>query len=235
MTTGIDWDHEDATRAFVESEHPRDERGRWIREVAAAQEVTARLHHPQYVPSDAEHATLAKGVEAARKLGGPEADILNRARRKSAARRKPARDRAAREARLAELNAKLAEPQLTVNDYEGTVGRADHITRGEHGTMPTAAIARLPGVKGERPGEHRNYSGPQWEGFKRDIAAHGITNPIFITVDYGKPPMISEGNQRRDAAVELGLPDVPVEIRYFGHAERQGTVWERHQRGASRG
>jgi len=114
--------------------------------------------------------------------------------------------------------------QLVAKDYEGEVGNPQHITRREEGHVPTAAIAGLGGVRGEAPGAHRNRQGPAWEKFKDDIAARGIQNPIFITVDHGDEPKISEGNHRRDAAVELGMSHVPVEIRYFGHAERDRLV-----------
>jgi hypothetical protein len=77
--------------------------------------------------------------------------------------------------------------------------------------MPTEAIAGLHGVKGERPGEHRNRPGPEWEAFRRHIAANGIEHPVFITVDPGQEPKISEGSHRHDAAAELGMPNVPVE------------------------
>lgn len=113
---------------------------------------------------------------------------------------------------------------LETKDSEGEVGNRNHITRKQDGTVPTSAIANLMGVKGEVPGEHRNRQGQAWEDFKADIAARGIIDPIFITVDYGEDPKISEGNHRRDAAVELGLPEVPVEIRYFGHAEQTTKV-----------
>jgi 8-oxo-dGTP diphosphatase len=118
-------------------------------------------------------------------------------------------------------------PDRKVREYEGTVGDPSHITRSEEGLIPTSAVAGMPGARGERPGEHRNRQGEAWEEFKRDIAANGIRNPIFITVDHGEEPKISEGNHRRDAAVELGIPHIPAEIRYFGHAERQGLVGER--------
>jgi hypothetical protein len=127
-------------------------------------------------------------------------------------------------------------PQLDVHDYEGTEGNCDHITRNESGLMPTAALARLRGVKGERPGEspwHRR--GQDWEDFKTRIGQEGMKEHVFITVDHGAEPKIFEGNQRRDAAVELGHPYVPVNIRYFGHAEQQGTVFERHIRDKERG
>lgn len=104
-------------------------------------------------------------------------------------------------------------------DYEGEAGNPSHITRNLHGTLPTSAVKHLYGARGERPGEHRNRQGERWEHFKADIAEHGIQSPIFVTVDeHG--PQISEGNHRRDAAVELGLSRVPVQVRYFGHSER---------------
>ena len=120
-------------------------------------------------------------------------------------------------------------PPLQVRDYEGITGRSDHITRGENGMIPLDAIRHLHGVNGERPGEH-SRQGERWESLKRDVAENGITNPIFITVDYGDEPKISEGNNRRDLAAELGHSHVPVEIRYFGHAEQQGSVLERAMR-----
>lgn len=129
-----------------------------------------------------------------------------------------------------------AQPQLEATDYEGAVGNRTHITRNEHGLIPTSAVAHLHGAEGEKPGEHRNRQGKDWEDFKADIARNGITDPVFITVDHGQDPVISEGSHRRDAAVELGHTHVPVEIRYYGHAEQQGTVHDRamHRTAAAR-
>lgn len=114
-----------------------------------------------------------------------------------------------------------------VYQERGTVGNNTHITYEEKGTVPIAVIADMKGVMGEVPGEHRNRRGEEWGAFKADIKTNGITNPIFITVDYGDRPRISEGNHRRDAAVEVGLSEVSVLVRYFGHAEQQGTLLER--------
>lgn len=112
-------------------------------------------------------------------------------------------------------------------DYEGEVGNRDHITRTELGTLPIAAVKDLLGARGEVPGGHRNRTGEAWDSFVKDIKDNGIKNPIFITVDHGQAPQISEGNHRRDAAVEAGFDHVPVEIKYFGHAEQEGSVHER--------
>lgn len=106
-------------------------------------------------------------------------------------------------------------------DYEGEVGRKDHITRSMNGHVPTHVIANLAGARGEVPGEHTTRSDERYAQLREDIAKNGIKNPIFITVDHGEEPKINEGNNRRDVAVELGLSHVPVEVRYFGHAERQ--------------
>jgi hypothetical protein len=116
-----------------------------------------------------------------------------------------------------------------VAEYEGTVGNANHITRTERGMMPIEHVARMQGARGEQPGDHgaNKKSGARWDSFKSAYASGEITSPMFITVDHGKEPVISEGNSRRDAAVELGHTHVPYEASYYGHAERQGLIHER--------
>ena len=131
---------------------------------------------------------------------------------------------------LAILRAERAPKQLDGKDWNAETGNPDHLSRTEQGMIPTSAIANLGGVKGEVPGEHRNRLDANWEAFLEDIRQNGIQEPIHITVDYGEPPKIAEGNHRRDAAVELGLKEVPVTISYYGNAQQQGTVVERSQR-----
>jgi hypothetical protein len=125
------------------------------------------------------------------------------------------------------------DTELKYVNYTGATGNKDHITRTEMGTIPLAAVTHLKGVMGEDPKEHyQKLSGDaevgkkHWDEFVQDIKENGIKTPIFITVEHGpgKEPMISEGNHRMEAARVLGLKTVPVEIRYFGHAEDQGTV-----------
>ena len=115
-------------------------------------------------------------------------------------------------------------PALETEDYEGRVGDQSHLTRVQRGHVPTSAVAGLQGARGERPGQHTTRSGERYAALKDDIAKNGIKNSIFITVDHGEQPKISEGNNRRDAAMELGHSHVPVEIRYFGHAQRTSKV-----------
>lgn len=116
---------------------------------------------------------------------------------------------------------------VQVSEYEGDVGNRDHITRSEIGNIPTDVVRNLHGARGEVPGEHSNRRGQDWEDFKADIARNGIREPIFITVDHGEEPKLNEGSHRRDAAVELGMKEIPAEVRYFGHAEQQGTLHDR--------
>lgn len=119
---------------------------------------------------------------------------------------------------MPELNPAQFEGET--HDYEGTPGNLGHITRVMHGTLPTSALADLPGAHGEVPGEHRNRQGERWTSFIDDIRAHGVQRPVFVTVDPLVGARLSEGNHRRDAAVQVGHPRLPVEIRYYGHAER---------------
>lgn len=116
----------------------------------------------------------------------------------------------------------------------GVPGMDRHVTRDEFGSVPVEVVRHMPGMSGEIPGHHRNRLGPQWDEFLGDIAENGIRDRIFINVFKDMTPMINEGNHRRDAAVELGIPEVPVQIRYFGRAEDQGSVLERYERESRR-
>lgn len=120
----------------------------------------------------------------------------------------------------------LNSAQFETNDYEGRVGDKSHITRVQRGMLPVSAIKDMPGARGEVPGEHRNKQGEQWTKFVDDVRTNGVQRPVFITMDYGEQPKMSEGNHRRDAAVEAGVTHVPFEARFFGHAERQHRGWD---------
>ena len=109
----------------------------------------------------------------------------------------------------------------------GQSGNNGHLTRVETGRIDPKLIAHIPGAAGERRGEHRNRSGADWEHFKKDLAENGIKFPITIFSESGKNPVVYEGNHRIDAALELGMGLVPVDIRYFGKAEDDGLVYEK--------
>lgn len=112
-----------------------------------------------------------------------------------------------------------AHAALTVRTWDGRAGDPSHLTKEITGLVPTSLIADLSGRRGEVPGAHRNKQGPEWEAFLEDIDTRGIQDAIFIVVEETGEAFIYEGNHRRDAAVELGLDEVPVEIRFFGKSE----------------
>ena len=58
----------------------------------------------------------------------------------------------------------------------------------------------------------------------------GIQTPLNIRVMPGKMPMLREGNHRLQAAIQLGMDEVPVVIDYFGRAEREMRVAPSAQR-----
>jgi len=116
---------------------------------------------------------------------------------------------------------------LKTQKWEGEFGRGDHLTAEQKGTIPVESLRPFRGARDEVRGAHVRREGAEWDEFKADISERGMTDPIFVTVEPNQLPRISEGNHRLDAAVELGMDEVPVEIRYFGKAEDQGSVADR--------
>lgn len=129
--------------------------------------------------------------------------------------------------------------------YEGRgrVGYSEHLTRTEDGTLPVSFAMKLRGKNREEKilkwreenGEpfFGRYPKAKWEAFVADVKRRGIQDPILVIKDYGKEPVIYEGNHRVRAAEQAGLRDIPVEIRYFGHGEQDGLVSENTVRASS--
>lgn len=117
------------------------------------------------------------------------------------------------------------ELNLTVKNFDGTAGNGSHTTRIETGTVPVESIKHLQGGSGEQRGKHARRSEKEWEDFKADIQKNGVKKEILILKDPGKEAVVSEGNHRLDAAIELGLKNIPVEIRYFGKSENEGLAY----------
>ncbi|MDF2533914.1 MAG: hypothetical protein K0R18_71 [Bacillales bacterium] len=105
----------------------------------------------------------------------------------------------------------------------------------QQGEIDLADILDLPGRNGEqrqwekwtnpKDGQTYNYFGDyredKWNRFLEDIKANGIQNPLHVVVEKDGTAKISEGNHRREAAIQLGLTSVPVEIQYMGNSQRQ--------------
>jgi len=123
---------------------------------------------------------------------------------------------------------------LKVEEYYGKKGRKDHITRYEKGTIPTKEALKLnPPIRyhGRRKWHMRdgeryfgNYSEERWNALLEDIRKNGIKTDLWIQADPGKEAELMEGNHRVQAAAQVGLPTVPVYIRYYGLREEDGLV-----------
>lgn len=127
-------------------------------------------------------------------------------------------------------------PKLeVVHTSEGEYGNNSHMTRVEKGTLPIIVAVQLAGKKRERRDWHTvngeqyfgNYPADRWRAFVDDVKKHGIREPVFVVVEWvsGSPKaFVYEGNHRIAAAVQADLDTIPVEVRYFGHAE-QDYMW----------
>ena len=132
---------------------------------------------------------------------------------------------------------------LEIEDYEGEYGNKRHMTRTVRGVLPVKDLLNLKGKKGEHEAFIYNptsktysrnpdskhaprYDQEKWDNLVRSIRVDGFNPryPIFIVSDPGIGPKVSEGNHRIRAAHEAGLTHIPVEIRYFGHSERNYRV-----------
>jgi len=127
----------------------------------------------------------------------------------------------------------------TTFEGEGRYQDNNHITKKEKGTLPLIIAAQILGKKGERRDWHYengeryfgNYPEAAWKKFVENVKRQGILNPVFIVVEWvsGEPKaFVYEGNHRIKAAIQAGLGDVPVEVRYFGHSERDFEWPQRH-------
>lgn len=119
-------------------------------------------------------------------------------------------------------------------DYEAGPSTQTAIQRGE---IELNDISSLPGRNGEnhewtewtnpKDGQVHNYFGDyhetKWNNFLEDIKQNGILDPIAIDVEKDGSIKIYEGNHRVQAALQLGLQSVPVEIRYYGNSQRDVT------------
>ena len=95
-------------------------------------------------------------------------------------------------------------------------------------------LVDIPGTMGEQASRGRGRKAAD----VREWMSRGeaMEHPIFITVDYRGRPKISEGNNRMAVAAELGLEEVPVEIRWYSGGEEIEGAWspanvERRMRG----
>ena len=115
--------------------------------------------------------------------------------------------------------------------WDGEIGNWRHITGKQEVFAPPQALASIPGEKGEirkwaaDRSSFGNYSAKDWAEFVADVKKRGVVDPILITKD-GRGFRVSEGNHRIQAAIQAGIPEIPVEVRYFGKSESAGLLLE---------
>ena len=129
---------------------------------------------------------------------------------------------------------------LEAEEYEGIRGRKGHMTRWEQGEIPTSEALKISPPKGfhgrrewnVRDGERYfgSYPEERWNEFLDDVRRNGIKTRLWIQQDPGEEAQIMEGNHRVQAAAQLGLPTVPVTIKYYGLSEEEGLVAPRVRR-----
>lgn len=103
------------------------------------------------------------------------------------------------------------------------------LTASVGGYLPPDLLAEIPGQSREhlrweegKRGIPDDRTKNEWEAFVDDIGRRGVLSDVLIDV-YPEGPFdpvsVYEGNHRIRAALQAGLADVPVEVRFFGHAE----------------
>ena len=129
---------------------------------------------------------------------------------------------------------------LKAEEYVGHRGYKGHMTRWEQGEIPTSEALKISPPKGyhgrrgwQMKGGERyfgSYREDDWNEFLDDVRRNGIKTRLWIQQDPGEEAQIMEGNHRVQAAAQLGLPTVPVTIKYYGLSEEEGLVAPRVRR-----
>lgn len=103
------------------------------------------------------------------------------------------------------------------------------VTAIQEGELDTVDLVAVPGFNNEVRDWHAegfgNYSAAGWQEFLDDVRAHGIEHPLLVDVAQDGTVSLVEGNHRLQAALQLGLPSVPVEIQYRGNSQQRVTTF----------
>lgn len=114
---------------------------------------------------------------------------------------------------------------------EWTPGKND-LTKRFTVTLPLAQVLTYQGARGENHQFHtRNnatyfgrYPLAKWMTFVEDIAANGITEEIMLYVEQDGTIFVGEGNHRIQAAKQVGIDQIIVDVRFFGGSEKISTL-----------
>lgn len=117
-----------------------------------------------------------------------------------------------------------------IGDRNTVTGRID-------GELSTQLLLTIPGENDEQRLFEDNkwgtgrYDEDGWKELVESIKREGIKERVFVVVDQDGGriiPTVYEGNHRIRAAYQVGVDEIPVEVRFFGHAEcdLDAVPWE---------
>ena len=124
------------------------------------------------------------------------------------------------------------EDPLLNSKYTGT-----EQTAYRRGTCSVDSLLRYSGSRGERrrwrtlnkSGTPQKifgkYTEDKWNHFLELVKNKEINGRVLLFVDPSGHVTVADGNHRREASIQLGLKEVPVEIRYFGNSNSKITVF----------
>lgn len=68
------------------------------------------------------------------------------------------------------------------------------------------------------------YPEDQWYEFLDDIQANGVKYPIMVEIYTDGSKKIVEGNHRIEACKQLGINEIPAEVRYMGQSNQNFKI-----------
>jgi hypothetical protein len=123
------------------------------------------------------------------------------------------------------------ERRLAVGDY----GKGDDSkeTYFQRGVLSIDTLRNAQGFSGENrqwtdngdgTRSFGNYSEERWNAFLDDIEQNGIQEPIVVNVNSDGSMKIWEGNHRIEAAIQLGLTEIPAKVFYMGQSQQEHMI-----------
>ena len=105
---------------------------------------------------------------------------------------------------------------------EGWKAGAYDITRVDKTWLPVFLLRDVNRVDLVRT--RKNMVNADFEKLKEDIKNNGIKKSIEVAIEKNGDITIIDGTHRLLAAEELGMKEIPVEVRYFGNSQKRGLV-----------
>ena len=90
----------------------------------------------------------------------------------------------------------------------------------------------LPGFKGEHLRRETEVSKKHIKTLTESMEKDGWTGgSVMVFVEMDGSVILGEGNHRVQAALNAGITEIPVEIKYFGNSNQNPDVWGRKYMG----